>query len=70
MIKLLPSSSPEKGLSGDPIGLKIAGACAKFAVEYIGEVQNIPVSSWVYPQNKEAGFYDYTQAKTVLEFFL
>jgi aminopeptidase N len=43
---------------------------AKFAVEYIGEVQNIPVSSWVYPQNKEAGFYDYAQAKTVLEFFI
>ena len=43
---------------------------ARFAVENIGETHNIPISSWVYPQNKKAGFYDYAIAKDVLQFFI
>lgn len=43
---------------------------AKFAVQYLGETRNIPISSWVYPQNKTEGFYDYALAKRVLEYFI
>jgi len=42
---------------------------AKFAVQHLGDINNIPISSWVYPQNKEAGFYDYAQAKKILLYF-
>lgn len=43
---------------------------AKFAVQEAGVVHGIPVSSWVYPQNKEAGFKDYAPAVDVLDFFI
>ena len=43
---------------------------AKFAVQNIGETHNIPVSTWVYPQTKEEGFYDFSTAKHILDFFI
>jgi len=43
---------------------------AKFAVQNIGETHNIPVSTWVYPQTKEKGFYDFSTAKSILDFFI
>ena len=43
---------------------------AKFAVQNIGETHNIPVSTWVYPQTKAAGFYDFSIAKDILDFFI
>ncbi|SFS48192.1 M1 family metallopeptidase [Lutibacter maritimus] len=43
---------------------------AKFAVQNIGETHDIPVSTWVYPQTKEKGFYDFSTAKEVLNFFI
>jgi len=43
---------------------------ADFAVNYVGSVDGIPVSSWVYPENKEKGFYDYGQALEILPFFI
>lgn len=43
---------------------------AKFAVQQIGETHNIPISSWVYPQNKKEGFYDYALAKNIINFFI
>ncbi|MBM3416776.1 MAG: M1 family metallopeptidase [Bacteroidetes bacterium] len=40
---------------------------AEFAVQYTGFVNNcISVSSWVYPENKAEGYYDYAIAKDVL----
>src|ERR1041385_4894957 len=42
---------------------------ARFAMEVSGRVENIPVESWVYPQNKKDGFFDYSVAARVLEFF-
>ncbi|MEZ4777441.1 MAG: M1 family aminopeptidase [Bacteroidia bacterium] len=50
-----------------PTKVMVFGA-AEFAVQYIGDLHHIPVSSWVYPQNREAGFYDYTLAMKVLTF--
>ena len=43
---------------------------AKFAVQNIGETHNIPVSTWVYPQTKDDGFYDFSIAKDILGFFI
>lgn len=42
---------------------------ARFAVQQAGTVGDIPVESWVYPQNKEAGFSDYQPAVAILDFF-
>jgi aminopeptidase N len=42
---------------------------ARFATELAGKVDHIPVESWVYPQNKTEGFYDYAVATSVLDFF-
>ncbi len=43
---------------------------ADFAVNYVGELDCIPVSSWVFPQDKKNGFYDYAQAMEILPFFI
>ncbi len=42
---------------------------ARFAVQHVGVVAGVPVQSWVYPQNRDAGFYDYALAERVLRFF-
>ena len=43
---------------------------ADFAVEEAGKVDDIPLSSWVYAEEKDKGFYDYAQAKEILPFFI
>jgi aminopeptidase N len=43
---------------------------AEFAIQQSGTVNNIPVSSWVYPEEKEKGFYDYALAVDILPFFI
>lgn len=42
---------------------------ARFAVEEAGKAGKVPVSSWVFPQNKESGFANYKKAVDVLNFF-
>jgi aminopeptidase N len=51
-----------------PVKVMVVGI-ARFAMEESGRVQNIPVESWVYPQNKKEGFYDYSVSSRVLDFF-
>ncbi|GAB5553461.1 MAG: M1 family metallopeptidase [Saprospiraceae bacterium] len=51
-----------------PTKVMVFGA-AKFAVELAGDVDGIPVTSWVFPENKKEGFYDYAQAVKVLDWF-
>ena len=53
-----------------PLPMKVAviGA-ARFGVQLAGEVDGVPVTSWVYHQDREAGFYDYALAVEVLRFF-
>lgn len=34
---------------------------AEFAVEYVGEFQGKSIQSWVYPQDRIAGFYDFAE---------
>ena len=43
---------------------------AQFEVEKAGISHETPVYSWVYPQNKENGFYDYALAPSILDFFV
>jgi len=43
---------------------------APFAVQYVGEYQGRSIQTWVYRQDREAGFYDFAvPTKQVLEFF-
>lgn len=42
---------------------------AKFAVQLAGIVNGVPVYSWVYPENRAEGFYDYASATEILPFF-
>ena len=55
-----------------PISTKVMViGVADFAVNLAGVVNgNIPVYSWVYPENKDKGFYDYALAKDILPFFI
>jgi aminopeptidase N len=43
---------------------------ANFAIQESGTVNNIPVSSWVYPEEKDKGFYDYALAVDILPWFI
>ncbi|MGB3006140.1 MAG: M1 family metallopeptidase, partial [Chitinophagaceae bacterium] len=45
-------------------------AAADFAVNYAGEVNCVPVFSWVFPENKQEGFYDYAPAKEILSYYI
>lgn len=42
---------------------------ASFAVQYAGDVNGAPVWSWVYPENREEGFFDYAIAVKPLAFY-
>ncbi|HYE96509.1 MAG TPA: M1 family metallopeptidase [Rubricoccaceae bacterium] len=43
---------------------------ARFAVEHLPEVDGVPLQSWVYPQDREAGFRDLELTVRVLDTFL
>ena len=55
-----------------PISTKVMViGVADFAVNLAGVVNgNIPIYSWVYPETKDQGFYDYAMAKDILPFFI
>ncbi len=54
-----------------PLPTKVmAIGAADFAVNLAGEVDCIPVHSWVYPEDKGNGFYDYALAKDILPWFI
>ena len=42
---------------------------AKFAVQQSGVFEHIPITTWVYPQTKKEGFYDFETASNILQFF-
>lgn len=42
---------------------------ARFAIHNDGMVNQIPVESWVYPQNRDIGFTAYTTASRIIDFF-
>lgn len=51
-----------------PTKVMVIGA-ARFAVEHVGTVNCVPVESWVYPADRDKGFFDYRPAMEVLRFF-
>jgi aminopeptidase N len=52
-----------------PVWLNALGA-ARFAVQHLGEVDGIPVQTWVYAQDRDAGFYDFAvPTPKALEFY-
>ena len=54
-----------------PIPTKVmAIGAAPFAVQQAGAIDGIPVTSWVYPENREAGYFDYGMALPILDFFI
>ncbi len=52
-----------------PTKVMVIGA-ARFSIQYVDEVDDISVESWVYPQNREEGFHDYEVAVRVLNYFI
>ena len=52
-----------------PTKVMVIGA-AEFATETAGTVNEIPVTTWVYPERKADGFYDFSIAPQVLSFFM
>lgn len=71
----------EKNISGQmkfthweestPIATKIMViGLADFTVDYPAIINGIPLSSWIFPEQKEAGFYDYAQAADILPFYI
>ncbi|MGG9962804.1 M1 family metallopeptidase [Ferruginibacter sp. SUN106] len=52
-----------------PTKVMVIGA-ADFAVSDAGYAGDIPVTSWVYQDDKEQGFYDYAKAKDILQYFI
>ncbi len=43
---------------------------ADFAVNLAGEINDVPVYSWVFPEQKKKGFYDYAMAKDILSYYI
>jgi len=53
-----------------PLSTKVmAFGAAPFAVQFAGEVNDIPVWTWVFKENREEGFSDYTAALKPLSFY-
>ncbi|MFC4095189.1 M1 family metallopeptidase [Euzebyella saccharophila] len=54
-----------------PVAMKVVTiGVTKFASTLLGEVYDIPVSAWVYPENRLDGFSDYHVASKVLKYFI
>jgi aminopeptidase N len=43
---------------------------ARFAIQNVADVYGTTVSSWIYPQDREKGFYDYAPAAPILDWFI
>jgi aminopeptidase N len=67
----LPGKRTSHYWSSDiPIPTKVmVFAAAGFAVEYPGDIDGIPWSNWVYPQNMEKGFSAFSGTPDILRFF-
>lgn len=54
-----------------PISTKVmVFGTARFAVEHSGELNGIPVSAWIYPQDRDNGFSDFSKTKSILDYFI
>lgn len=54
-----------------PIPTKVMTfGAASFAMQYAGNVSGVPVWTYVYPENRTEGFYDYSVALKPLSFYI
>ena len=54
-----------------PVAMKVVTiGVTKFASKQLEEVYDVPVSAWVYPENRLEGFHDYAVASKVLKYFI
>ena len=54
-----------------PVAMKVATiGVTRFASRLLGTVQDIPVTAWVYPENRMEGFSDYAVAESVLNYYI
>ena len=54
-----------------PVAMKVITiGVTKFASKLLGSVADIPVTAWVYPENRLDGFSDYHVAVKVLDYFI
>ncbi len=51
-----------------PTKVMVIGA-ARFAVQYLPKFNCVPVESWVYPKDREKGFYDFSVAEKIIKLF-
>ena len=51
-----------------PTKVMVIGA-ARFAVDSVGVYKGTPIQSWVFPQDRQPGFYDYARAERILQYF-
>ena len=51
-----------------PTKLMVIGV-SRFAVQVVDTYKNIEIQSWVYPQDREKGFFDFARSRRILEFF-
>ena len=42
---------------------------AGFAIQHLTTLEGTSIESWVFPENKEAGFHDYAMAPAIFDFF-
>ena len=53
-----------------PVATKVMTiGVTKFAYRYLGKVDDIEVSAWVYPENRLEGFTDFDEATKILKYF-
>ncbi|KKL57699.1 hypothetical protein LCGC14_2232790, partial [marine sediment metagenome] len=54
-----------------PVAMKVVTiGVTQFASRLVDEVYDIPVTAWVYPENRLEGFSDYSVASEVLKYFI
>lgn len=54
-----------------PVAMKVVTiGVTKFASRLLDEVEGIPVSAWVYPENRLDGFSDYGVSTNVMKYFI
>lgn len=52
-----------------PTKIMVIGV-TRFAMNHVGNVDCIPVSSWVYPPDRDSGFAHYAVAKNILQWYI
>jgi len=53
-----------------PVAMKVVTiGVTKFATLWLGNVGDVEVSAWVYPENRSEGFSDFDESRKILHFF-